>query len=234
MNKMSQPSQEPLAAASQAHARTAPDTTATATTATVAGPQGEQGPVDIDQGDVQYWINSFNEAAADPNGHINSKSPAGASSWTNSFWHCLSPIETCLMGCFLPCVTFSRTYHRLHKDEHLKDWQPVNATVSYQLSWGTCTIYERKDTNVDRKCLMYCGSSFFLPLWAIPIAMQRAVIRSKFNLQGGCLSDMAWGCCCGCCSIVQMEKEVIDQQQNAITKDNGYQPERQMVIPIKQ
>jgi len=37
--------------------------------------------------------------------------------------------------------------------------------------------------------------------------MQRADVRRKYNLAGNCLTDLALSCCCGCCSIIQQEKE---------------------------
>lgn len=37
--------------------------------------------------------------------------------------------------------------------------------------------------------------------------MQRADIRQRYNLQGSCLIDLATACCCGCCDLIQQEKE---------------------------
>jgi hypothetical protein len=37
--------------------------------------------------------------------------------------------------------------------------------------------------------------------------MQRADVRRKYDLQGSCISDAAISCCCGCCSLVQQDKE---------------------------
>ena len=37
--------------------------------------------------------------------------------------------------------------------------------------------------------------------------MQRAEVRAKYNLQGSCLEDLACSICCGCCSLIQQEKE---------------------------
>ena len=38
-------------------------------------------------------------------------------------------------------------------------------------------------------------------------SLQRADLRTKHNLQGSCLSDLATTCCCGCCSLAQQDKE---------------------------
>lgn len=41
--------------------------------------------------------------------------------------------------------------------------------------------------------------------------MQRAEIREKFNLEGSCMSDLARAYCCGCCDLMQQEKEVAER-----------------------
>ncbi len=40
------------------------------------------------------------------------------------------------------------------------------------------------------------------------MALQRADIRTKYNLQGNCIVDIATACCCALCDLVQQEKEV--------------------------
>ena len=60
--------------------------------------------------------------------------------------------------------------------------------------------------------------------------MQRADIRDKFHLEGNCLSDLAISCCCGCCTLVQQDKEVAYRQLNAAPKDQ-YQPQAGMAYP---
>jgi hypothetical protein len=37
--------------------------------------------------------------------------------------------------------------------------------------------------------------------------MQRASIREKYNLEGNCIEDIAKSFCCGCCNLIQLEKE---------------------------
>lgn len=32
-------------------------------------------------------------------------------------------------------------------------------------------------------------------------------IREKYNLEGSCVMDIAKSCCCGCCALIQAEKE---------------------------
>lgn len=51
------------------------------------------------------------------------------------------------------------------------------------------------------------GAAGCLGLHWIPVAMQRADLRAKHNLGGSCLVDIATACCCGCCSVIQQDKE---------------------------
>ncbi|QBZ65312.1 hypothetical protein PoMZ_07019 [Pyricularia oryzae] len=55
-------------------------------------------------------------------------------------------------------------------------------------------------------CLLLCGLGCIGLSW-IPMSMQRADIRRKYGLRGSCLGDIALACCCGCCAILQEERE---------------------------
>ena len=48
------------------------------------------------------------------------------------------------------------------------------------------------------------------------MAMQRKEVRDRLNLEGNCLSDLAISCCCGCCSLVQQDKEVENRQAQLV------------------
>lgn len=56
------------------------------------------------------------------------------------------------------------------------------------------------------QCLLFCGT-MCIGIPFIPIAMQRAHLREKYNLQGSCIVDLATACCCGCCDLIQQDKE---------------------------
>ena len=71
-----------------------------------AQPGAAAGP--IDPKDVQWWMDQLNGTLKDVGGAINQQSPAGASSWSNGFFDCFNPIDTCLLTWFCPCVTFGR------------------------------------------------------------------------------------------------------------------------------
>jgi len=151
-----------------------------------AAQQNNSGP--IDNRDIEGWTKRFNDVLAKPADVINSKSPETAQTWHAALFGCFDPIDLCLMTWCLPCVTFGKTHHRIHKNGNLEGYEPVNTS-----------------------CLLLCGSAF-VGLSCIPLAMQRAEVRNKYNLQGSCLGDIALTLCCGCCSLVQQEKEAAHRE----------------------
>ncbi|KXJ94596.1 PLAC8 family-domain-containing protein [Microdochium bolleyi] len=167
-----------------------------------SGPSNGPSNGPIDHADIEDWKNRLNEVLAKPSEHVNSKSPATAQSWTNSLFGCFSPIDLCCMTWCLPCVTFGKTHHRLRKNGSMEGYEPINTT-----------------------CLMFCASSCVALHW-IPMSMQRADIRSRYNLAGSCLVDIATACCCGLCDLVQAEKE--SEQREALLRNSAgaqqYQP----------
>ncbi|KAL6887939.1 PLAC8 domain-containing protein [Trichoderma evansii] len=134
----------------------------------------------ISNDDVNHWKDRFNDVLSRPGDHINSRSPAGASQWSSSLFDCFSPIETCLLACYLPCIVFGRTHHRVNKSGKLEGYEPVNTS-----------------------CLLFCIPG----LHCILASMQRASIREKYNLEGTCIEDMAKSYCCACCNLIQLDKE---------------------------
>ena len=64
--------------------------------------------------------------------------------------------------------------------------------------------------------------------------LQRADIRKKYNLQGDFVMDVVGACCCGCCSLVQMEKEVVYREglggaNGDVSAQEGYKKGEEMV-----
>lgn len=98
---------------------------------TQAPPQTSQpasnGP--INDADMKLWTDRLNDVLARPSEHINSKSPQGAQSWFAGFFDCFNPIDTCLISWCVPCVTFGRAHHRMHKDPELSGYEVVNTSV---------------------------------------------------------------------------------------------------------
>jgi hypothetical protein len=84
----------------------------------------------IDDKDVQEWSSRFNHTLGNLGEVINSKAPESAQDWTSGFFSCFNPLDLCLISCFLPCVTFGKTYHRMHKSASLEGYEPINTSVS--------------------------------------------------------------------------------------------------------
>ncbi|KAK5662344.1 hypothetical protein OQA88_8254 [Cercophora sp. LCS_1] len=143
-----------------------------------------QKPGPINDEDVNHWKARINDVLARPSEHVNHKSPESSRPWSNAFFGCFAPIDLCLISWCVPCVTFGKTHHRLHKSANLEGYEPVNTS-----------------------CLLLWGSGCFGLHW-VPMSMQRREIRERYSLQGNCLTDIATACCCGVCDLVQQEKEV--------------------------
>ncbi|KAM3517422.1 hypothetical protein NHJ13051_008994 [Beauveria bassiana] len=137
----------------------------------------------VNDQDVKFWTDRANDFLARPSEHIHSRSPHGAQSWFAGFFDCFNPIDTCLITWCLPCVTFGQVQHRIQRSGELEGFEPLNTS-----------------------CLLLCGAAC-VGCFCVPVAMQRQMIREKYNLEGNCIEDIARTFCCGCCSIVQHDKE---------------------------
>ena len=116
------------------------------------------------QHDVDHWVNRVSHVAKDPS-HITA--PTGTASWSSSFFGCFNPIDTCLVTCCCPCITFGRTHHRLNKDGDLVGYSAVNASC---LGWWAVSCFG-----------LHC----------IPSLLQRGEIRERAqpNLSGNFVTD---------------------------------------------
>ncbi|KAI8623494.1 PLAC8 family-domain-containing protein [Xylariaceae sp. FL1651] len=165
----------------------------------------------VDQNDIRFWTDKLNDIAKRPAEVVMSQSDARASSWYTSFFGCFDPIDTCLVTWCLPCVTFGKTHHRLHKDANLDGYEPINTS-----------------------CLLFCGSGC-CGLWWVPTVLQRSDIRTKYNLQGSFLLDLAASCCCHCCTLVQSSKEAAHRADTRKGDTIGYESHSMsMVYPSKE
>lgn len=63
---------------------------------------------------------------------------------------------------------------------------------------------------------------------------QRADIRRKYNLQGNFITDLFTTCCCGCCSLIQQDKEAELREKELAEKANGvgYAKPQGMSYPV--
>ncbi|KAF2178519.1 PLAC8-domain-containing protein [Zopfia rhizophila CBS 207.26] len=135
----------------------------------------------VDQKDINDWKDRFNKAIE--NKAWSSASSNTAQSWKHSLFECFSPPSLCLVTCCLPCVTFGKTHHRTRKNGNMEGYEPINTS-----------------------CLLFYLSSCFGVHWALQ-AMQMQDIRERYNLEGSCVGDIFKACCCGCCALIQAEKE---------------------------
>ncbi|KAI0391360.1 PLAC8 family-domain-containing protein [Xylariaceae sp. FL0594] len=178
--------------------------TSTQKTTTSSGP--------ISNDDIDDWKNRFNEVLAQPGAWVNNRSPDTARPWHAGLFECFSPLDTCLVTWCLPCVTFGKTHHRLRKGGggDLAGYEPVNTS-----------------------CLLFCGSACVGLPWLLT-ALQRHDLREKHHLQGSCLVDLATACCCGCCDLVQQDKEAAYREQEKMRArgiEVGYTTNEEMVMP---
>ena len=90
---------------------------------------GPQKPGPLSDADMDDWKTRINDVLARPSEHVNSKSPESSQPWTNAFFACFNPIDTCLMTWCIPCVTFGKTHHRLRKGGSLEGYEPINTSV---------------------------------------------------------------------------------------------------------
>ena len=99
----------------------------------MAAPASNNQPGAVDNDDVQFWTNKVNDVLSRPGEVLQSKSSAEASTWHNAFFSCFEPIDLCLITWCLPCITFGKTHHLLHKDGNLAGYQPVNTSVGLRI-----------------------------------------------------------------------------------------------------
>ncbi|KAF2101065.1 PLAC8-domain-containing protein [Rhizodiscina lignyota] len=142
----------------------------------------------IENDDIEHWKNRVNELLTQQG---KTEAPVeGGKPWHAQLFGCFDPIDTCLITWCVPCVTFGRIHHRVHHHGDLEGYSPINTS-----------------------CLLFCFSSC---LSLIPFSLQRADIRKKYGLEGSFAVDLALGCCCGCCSLVQMDKEAEFQEKELL------------------
>lgn len=83
------------------------------------------------QDDVADWVGRLKGAVAEP--AVFTTPNTDGQKWHVDFFNCFNPIDTCLITCCCPCVTFGKTHHRLRKDPNLAGYSPVNVSVSMSL-----------------------------------------------------------------------------------------------------
>ena len=87
----------------------------------------------------------LNHAAKD---HRTITQAPGEAPWTNNFFSCFSPADTCFVTCCCPCVTFGKTHHRLQNNGDLSTYSPLNFSVSALLAPRMVPLRSYADENV--------------------------------------------------------------------------------------
>jgi len=158
-----------------------------------------QAPPAVRTDDVSDWVGRVKEVVSKP-AILTDPRPAAATPWKTDFFGCFDPIDTCLITCCVPCVTFGKTHHRLRKDPQLKDYSPINVS-----------------------CLGFWASSYFCLHW-LPLLIQRHDIKEKYNLDGDCATDCLKAWCCGCCDLIQQDKEAAYHTLNSTPMVEANEP----------
>jgi len=184
-----------------------PPTHVTAEYPAPAAAPGQAVPVD----DVTDWINRVKGVVEKPE-TVTAPAPAGAVSWHERFVMFFEPVDTAVITCCCPCVTFGKTHHRLRKDANLKEYSAVNPSC---LGFWVASIF----------CCSHIGL----------IALQRHDLRTQHHLQGDCVMDLIRACCCPCCDLVQQDKEsayqAIHQSEITVTQPTA---NVDMKLPIQE
>ena len=103
-----------------------------------------------------------------------------ANNWNAQLFSCTDDVGQCLTTWCCPCITFGKNKG----------------------------AYDNKE-NDSESCLIFCVLSVVFSI-AIPFyrANFRGEIRNKYNIPGTYVGDCFTACCCGCCSLIQEQKEL--------------------------
>ncbi|GLA16064.1 hypothetical protein AnigIFM62618_002625 [Aspergillus niger] len=87
----------------------------------------------------------------------------------------------------------------------------------------------RNQDFVTRPCKVMTRSTVILGFsqW-IYQTIKRGELRNKYGIQGSCCGDCCVSMCCGCCALIQEEKEAEIRTRPQVT---GYQMAPQMAYP---
>merc|ERR1711890_163530 len=72
-----------------------------------------------------------------------------------------------------------------------------------------CVTIGQNAEALDMGSCMMCGCASLLPIANVYVLyMTRKLAREKVGAEGGLLTDLFWGICCGLCSQVQIKREL--------------------------
>lgn len=136
--------------------------------------------------------------------------------------HQQSLTDICLgfTSCCLPCLAFGKTQSRL-RDPTLQSYDSINGDVSL-----LGHFLHKVLTNLAQ-CMIWSFLSLGFSQW-IYQTIKRGELRNKYGIQGSCCGDCCVSMCCGCCALIQEEKEAEIRTRPQVT---GYQMAPQMAYP---
>ncbi|EPE27729.1 PLAC8 family protein [Glarea lozoyensis ATCC 20868] len=127
------------------------------------------------------------------------RATTGSEEWQSGIFECFEGEDLlCLKTTFCSCFTYGKTMHRSR--------EPSMAT------------YER----INNDCLMFVAANCFSLGWFLTF-LKRGELRESYNLKGDHVTDCLLSAFCGCCTLIQHEKEVIAKQRAAGLVSQGYQ-----------
>ncbi|KAF2096684.1 PLAC8-domain-containing protein [Rhizodiscina lignyota] len=118
---------------------------------------------------------------------------AAPEEWRVPATGCCSPVGDCCMGYWLPCVVYGRVHYRLRQDAQLRGYSACNGAC-----WGHFGL------------MACCGVQWVLQF------MQRGELRRRYNIDGNGCTDCLCSTCCGCCDIIQQDKEMKNRETQPI------------------
>lgn len=126
-----------------------------------------------------------------------------------------------LTSCCLPCLTYGKTQSR-RNDPSLRSFSYLN---------GPVCIQEILEENIQLIVFFKCVIWSFLSLGAVQWIMQtvsRGEMREQYGIEGSCCGDCCISTFCGCCALIQEEKEAELRTRPELV---GYQRPHDMAIP---
>jgi Cys-rich protein (TIGR01571 family) len=175
-------------------------------TVTAAPPPAAPMQAKPQEDDIADWINRARDFLNHPE-TITTNMPPTSQPWHHRLFAFFDPIDTCAITCCCPCITFGKTHHRLHHDPALKDYSAVNAS-----------------------CLGFLVTSCFAGN-IVMMLLQRHEIKARFGLLGDFPIDCLRAWCCGCCDLIQQDKEAQYRLLNQTVTTKQPASHEEMTVP---
>ncbi|EFX05939.1 duf614 domain containing protein [Grosmannia clavigera kw1407] len=128
--------------------------------------------------------------------------------WQSDLLDC-TPLSTCCLGTWLPCLLLGQTAERMRN--------PANQNPD--------------GCNAD--CMVLCAIQYCTGCGWIYVMVKRSEIRQQLGIKGNGASDCCTSYWCTCCAVIQQEKEVVARTGGAAPITQGYQAQSSMQMPQK-